>query len=255
MPKGRPSMDHNSIYVLAETAGHAVPTTLAATLGLGFVLGLKHATEADHVVAVSTIVTEHKSIWKSALVGAMWGIGHTLALLIAGLALLLLRTKIPERIEHALETGVAVMIIILGVGVLVRLLREKTIHVHAHEHDGHAHAHIHSHDHGTEHVHAHKHALPWRGKAVLVGTIHGLAGSGALTVLVMQQLPTVTTGLVYIIVFGVGTIGGMLIMSGLVSVPIAAAAGRYEKLHQTLCGLAGIGSICFGLYYAYSVWA
>jgi high-affinity nickel permease len=248
-------MTHIFPLAVADLTGQPAPATLAATLGLGFILGLKHAIEADHVVAVSAIVTEHKSIWKSALVGAMWGIGHTLALLVAGLALLLMRSRIPEHVEHALETAVALTIVVLGVGVLLRLFRGKTIHAHAHEHDGHAHLHLHTHDHGAEHIHAHQHALPWRGKAVFVGVIHGLAGSGALTVLVMQQLPTVITGLVYILVFGVGTIGGMLLMSGLVSVPIAAAAGRYDKLHGLICTLAGLGSVVFGIYYAYSAWA
>jgi len=234
---------------------HTVSSSLLATLGLGFVLGLKHATEADHVVAVSAIVTEHKSVWKSALVGALWGIGHTFSLLVAGLILLLVRAKIPEHVGNWLETAVAVMIVGLGISVLVRLLRNKTIHVHAHEHDGHAHIHLHSHDHGREGVHAHSHRLgPWKAKSVAVGVVHGLAGSGALTVLVMQELPSLATGLAYIVIFGVGTIAGMLLMSGLVSLPIAAAAGRYNRLHTALCTVAGVGSIAFGLYYGYSIW-
>lgn len=255
-----------------------VAPTLGAAMGLGFVLGLKHATEADHVVAVSAIVTEHGRIWKSALVGAFWGIGHTLALLVAGLVLLNVRTRIPEGLATWLEMLVAAMIVWLGVGVLRRLLRDRTIHAHAHEHDGTRHIHFHVHAKGREHVHDHGHGLrepaaappasasghrhvhrrrlpPWGIKAIAVGVVHGLAGSGALTLLVMQQLPSVVSGLAYIAVFGIGTVAGMLIMSGLVSVPLTLAAGRYGRVHGALCGLAGVGSVVFGLYYGYSVWA
>lgn len=233
-----------------------IAPTLGAALGLGFVLGLKHATEADHVVAVSTIVTQHRSVYKSALVGALWGIGHTLALLATGLALLILRSEVPPAVTAGLEYAVAVMIAALGASVLYRLLLEKNIHVHAHAHSGHRHVHLHAHHRGLEHQHDHRHGFPaWGVKSVAVGIVHGLAGSAALTLLVMQRLPGLGNGLLYIAAFGLGTVAGMILMSGLISLPVVLAPARYQRWHRGLCGGAGAGSIAFGIYYAYSVGA
>lgn len=234
---------------------HEVGATLGATLAWGFVWGIRHALEADHVVAVSAIVTAHRSVWRSALVGAFWGIGHTAALLVAGLVLIGLKRQMPAGLAAGLEACVAAIIVALGVGVLLQLRRSATIHVHVHEHDGRPHAHLHVHARGHEHVH-HHHGLPaWGLRPLAVGIVHGLAGSGAVTVLVMQSLRSVSDGLLYMVVFGAGTIAGMLLMSGVLSVPLALAAGRYERLHRGLCALAGMGSVAFGLYYGYSVWA
>src|SRR5262249_35200917 len=113
----------------------------------------------------------------------------------------------------------------------------------------------HVHQKGHEHEHAHKHAMPaWGVKALAVGTVHGLAGSGAMVLMIMQKLPSMATGLLYIGVFGAGTIAGMLLISGLVSAPLRVAAGRYGRLHRRLCAAAGVGSVLFGAYYGYSLW-
>jgi len=121
-------------------------------LGLGFLLGPKHATEADHLVAVTTIVSEQRSVSRSALVGAMWGVGHTAALLAAGVVVILLEVTIPERVAEALEFGVALMIVSLGSRVLyLALRRRRRVHVHAHTHGGHTHTHLHFHENGDEH--------------------------------------------------------------------------------------------------------
>lgn len=230
-------------------------STLSATLSLGFVLGIRHATEPDHVVAVSTIVSEHKNAWRSALVGALWGLGHSLALLVAGLVLLAIRCHITETLGACLETGVALMIVILGIGVLRRLLRDRTIHIHAHEHGGHPHIHLHSHTHGHEHEHAHPHgATAWKLKPIMVGIMHGLAGSGALTIMVMQKMPSLATGLLYVVVFGAGTVVGMWTMGGLLSLPLNVVAGRYERAQRALHAVVGVGSVAFGIYYGFSVW-
>src|SRR5918911_1822657 len=106
-------------------------------LGLGFLLGLRHATEADHLVAVSTIVSENRSLWRSAAVGALWGLGHTVSLFVAGALLIALRVPVPERVATALELAVALMIVLLGTRILYLVLKgRRDVHVHAHTHGG-----------------------------------------------------------------------------------------------------------------------
>src|ERR687893_1727255 len=129
-------------------------------LGLGFVLGLKHATEADHLGAVSTIVSEHRSIWRSAAVGGLWGLGHTASLFVAGAVLIALRVPVPEGVATALELLVALMIVLLGTRILYLVLRgRRDVHVHAHEHGGRAHTHPHFHGRGDAHRAADAHAV------------------------------------------------------------------------------------------------
>src|SRR5688572_14463361 len=135
---------------------------LLSVLAVGLVFGLKHATEVDHVVAVSTIVSQQRNVWRSTLVGAMWGAGHTASLLITGAVVLSLRIAIPERVSNWLEFGVALMIIGLGAIALWRsLLKRNDVHVHEHSHDGVSHVHIHFHDSDTRHQAAspHSHAI------------------------------------------------------------------------------------------------
>src|SRR5262245_13533871 len=149
-------------------------------LGLGFVLGLKHATEADHLVAVTTIVSEQRSVWRSAMVGALWGVGHTASLFVAGVLVILLQFTIPRSIAMLLELAVALMIVLLGSRVLYLALRNRnTIHVHAHTHSGRTHSHLHFHDasdaHAVGEAHAHESAghrlTGWR--PLVVGMVHG----------------------------------------------------------------------------------
>lgn len=228
-----------------------------ALLGLGLVFGLKHATEADHIVAVSTIVSEQRSLLRSALVGALWGVGHTASLIFVGIIVLALRVAVPESIAHWLEFGVALMIIGLGTSALLRALsrRRADVHLHQHKHDGVSHVHIHFHEHGTEHtgaVAAHSHAVSKIGfKPLLVGAMHGLAGSAALTLLVLTQINSTALGLLYLAVFGIGSIVGMLLMSGLIGLPFAFSARRFNGVHYGLQTVAGALSIVFGLWYAY----
>ena len=161
--------------------------SMLAVLSIGLVFGLKHATEVDHVVAVSTIVSQHRNVFHSALVGALWGIGHTASLLVIGAVVLSLRVTIPERVSGWLELGVAIMIICLGLSALRRALRKNAeVHVHQHSHDGLSHTHVHFHEDETRHQPAapsqHSHTVSRLGwKPVLIGMMHGLAGSGALT--------------------------------------------------------------------------
>lgn len=224
-------------------------------LGIGLVFGLKHATEVDHVVAVSTIVSRHRSLWRSGLVGAMWGAGHTAALLITGAIVLSLRVAIPERVGNWLEFGVALMIIGLGAAALWRALAKRAdVHVHEHSHDGVSHVHIHFHENETRH-HAsktHSHAISAIGlKPVLIGTVHGLAGSAALTLLVLTQIDSAWVGFFYLLIFGAGSIVGMILMSGLIGLPFALSSRNAGRVHHHLQTTAAGLSIAFGFWYAY----
>jgi ABC-type nickel/cobalt efflux system permease component RcnA len=231
-----------------------------AVLGLGFVLGLKHATEVDHVVAVSAIVSEQRNLARAALVGGLWGVGHTASLVIVGAIVLILRVAIPERVVGWLEFGVALMIITLGVMALARAWRgRRDVHLHEHSHEGSAHTHLHFHE-PEEHQHshaahsrqAHSHAIKRLGlKPLLVGMAHGLAGSGALTLLVLSQSPSVIVGLLYLVLFGLGSVVGMMLMSGLIGLPFVLGARRLGGLGSGLQVLAGALSIGFGCWYAY----
>ena len=228
-----------------------------ALLGLGLVFGLKHATEVDHVVAVSAIVSEHRSVFRSALVGGLWGVGHTAALVVVGVVVLVFRAAIPAPVASWLEFGVALMIIGLGVLAMMRVLRRRSdVHLHQHSHDGQSHVHIHFHEATTRHRHgqssAHTHAVSAIGvKPLLVGTMHGLAGSGAVTLLVLTQIKSVWLGLLYLAIFGIGSIAGMLLMSGLIGLPFALTSRNLSGLHHRLQAAAAGLSIAFGLWYAY----
>ena len=201
--------------------------TVMATLGLGFVLGLKHATEADHLAAVSAIVTEKRSLWQSAVVGGLWGAGHTVSLLVAGFFVIALGVAIPERLANLLELVVALMIVFLG----TRLLRHAPSM--------------------TTHDHAHNGFSGWR--PVLVGIVHGLAGSAALTLLVLAEVVrngTPALGFAYLLVFGAGSIGGMLLMSSLIGLPISLGARFFQRTLVPIRVLVGVMSTGFGVLYA-----
>lgn len=232
------------------------PLSAFGLLGIGLVFGLKHATEADHIVAVSTIVSHERSLLRSATVGALWGVGHTASIIAVGFIVLALRVAIPEGIANWLEFGVALMIIGLGTSALLRALNHRSrVHLHQHKHDGLSHVHLHFHEHGTEHkgsVAAHSHKVSRIGlKPLLVGAMHGLAGSAALTLLVLTQINSIALGLVYLAVFGIGSIAGMLLMSALVGLPFALSARKFNGLHYGLQSVAGALSIVFGVWYAY----
>lgn len=229
-------------------------TSIGAALTLGFVLGLRHALDPDHLVAVSTIVSEHKSIKRSSLVGTFWGLGHTASLLGIGIVILLLRASIPAHFEPWMEAPVAAMLIVLGVSATWRVLRERgwQVHTHPHSHaDGAPHTHVHLHAHEQ---HDHKHRLFRMGrKPFLVGLVHGIAGSAALTLAVLTTIPSVAFGLLYITVFGIGSIGGMLLMSAMIGLPFAVTARRFSVVNGGIRLFAGVFSILFGLLLAWNL--
>lgn len=227
-------------------------SAFSLALGLGFVLGLKHALEADHLIAVSTIVSEHKTVWKSALVGTMWGIGHTLSLLVVGVVVLFMRLSISPRLALSMEFSVALMLILLGANVLWKYRRGEHLHVHSHEQGGSWHLHFHSHAPASESSRSH-HPVQIQRRPLWVGMVHGLAGSAALTLLVLTTLPTPLSGLVYILVFGLGSIGGMLLMSTAISLPFVLTAQRFDRFNHHIRFLAGTLSALFGGFLAYQI--
>jgi ABC-type nickel/cobalt efflux system permease component RcnA len=229
--------------------------SVLALLFMGLVFGLKHATEVDHIVAISTIVSQNRNLLRSTAVGALWGVGHSAALLITGVVVLCLRITIPERVSHWLEFGVAVMILALGTSALWRALRKRAeVHLHEHRHDDVSHVHLHFHEPTTRHGNAkaatHTHSVSAAGlKPVLIGTIHGLAGSGPLTLLILTQIKSPVIGLLYLSLFGIGATLGMLLMSGLIGLPFVLSSRRLSGFHQHLQTAAAVLSIAFGLWY------
>lgn len=228
-----------------------------AVLTFGLVLGFKHATEADHVIAVSSIVTEHRQLVKVGLVGALWGVGHTITLVFVGLIVLVLGIAIPEHISQYLEFGVGLMIIGLSGTALARVLRgSPDIHIHKHNHGSSTHSHLHFHEEDTEHdlsLEAHSHSIAQVGlKPLLVGAMHGLAGSAALTLLVLTQVRSLWLGLSYLLLFGMGSIFGMITVSMIIGMPFALSASRLTKFALSLQLAAGAVGVCFGCWYAYS---
>jgi len=239
-----------SAMMTPEPAAPGLLST-ASLLGLGLVFGLKHALEADHVAAVSTIVSEHRSVWSSSLVGALWGVGHTLSLLVAGVAVIVLHVEINDRVAMALELGVAVMLISLGANALRRLWRGGRAHMHVHQHGGRPHLHPHLHGGAAEADPHHHHRIGVR--PLLIGVVHGLAGSAALMLLVLSSIPSPRIGFAYIIIFGIGSIGGMLGVSALMSLPIQLAAHRFSRAHTTVRTVAALCSFVFGIAMAYQI--
>ncbi len=220
--------------------------SLIAALGLGFVLGLRHALDADHVVAVSTFVSQERSVLRSCLRGTFWGIGHTVALLAAGAVVFAFRIRISPDLEQGLEGVVGMVLILLGGHVLLRALGAVSLHRHQHSHGGapHSHLHVHVGDPGE-----HRHLHLWRAapQPLLMGLLHGLAGSGALVLLVLASMPSPAAALAYILVFGVGSTAGMLVLSGLIGVPFALTAGGSRNLALGLQVVVGAASVMIGL--------
>jgi sulfite exporter TauE/SafE len=220
-----------------------------ATLALGFVLGLKHALDADHLVAVSTIVGRSQSVWKSAWVGAIWGMGHTASLFVAAVAVILLRVTISPTVALSMEFCVGLMLIVLGADLVRRVATGRiAIHSHAHEHGDHAHVHLHVHTDAGDHAH---HAVGKR--PFIVGLVHGMAGSAALMLFVLSTIDNPWIALLYVAIFGMGTIGGMLVMSALIGLPFAVASRRLSAFVGRLQLAVGIFSFAFGIFYTWQV--
>jgi sulfite exporter TauE/SafE len=213
-------------------------------LGLGFLLGARHALDTDHIVAVSTMLTHTPDFRRSGLVGLCWGVGHTAMLLAVGLVVIALQVTIPESVAQTFEAGVGVMLVVLGGALALTLYREHW-HLHAHAHDGERHLHLHSHRLDTDH--GHRHGWPGSLRPILVGMVHGLAGSAALTLVVLSTVRTPWEGIAYIFVFGLGSILGMVALGILMSVPFVLSVSQGRSLQVGLQGVASVASIGFGL--------
>ena len=221
--------------------------TTFSVLLIGFVLGLQHAVEADHLAAVSTIVSEKKNLWTASLVGGMWGVGHTISLFAVGALVIFLKLQISESLEVKLEALVGGMLVLLGINALRKLFTAEKIHVHTHEHGAREHVHIHSHKLEQAEVSHHR----FSPRSVLIGMVHGLAGSAALMLLIVPTIASPTLALLYILIFGIGSIGGMMAMSFLVGLPFHFTANRFEVLNKGIRVCAGVFSLGLGTLIVY----
>lgn len=210
---------------------------------LGLLLGMEHALDADHVVAISTIVSESRSLFRSLLIGVLWGIGHTATLLVVGLLVLYLRIPVPFWVAFSAELVVGLILILLGLQILWKH-NKRRIHAHSHRHGDALHIHFHAHE--TTAAHTHEHGGPHGRKSLLVGAVHGLAGSAALMLLVLSTIRSPLIGGFYILMFGLGSILGMLAVSALIGLPFLLTLGRFQRLHAGARVLAGVLSIAVG---------
>jgi ABC-type nickel/cobalt efflux system permease component RcnA len=257
---------------------------LLAAVGLGFVLGMRHATDPDHVIAVSTIVSRQRSIRQAGIIGALWGVGHTITIFCVGAAIILFNIVIPPRIGLAMELAVGLMLILLGIlnltGVMKRITHRYTpdhnqgsvVHSHRHEHSGVVHEHIHGH---SPEVHMHlasegprKRDQKPRGifqnvfqklglyqflRPLAVGLVHGLAGSAAVALLVLAEIRDPRWAIAYLLVFGIGTIAGMMLITMMIGAPFAYTRKRFAPFNQGLGIASGLLSIAFGLFVTFQI--
>lgn len=218
-------------------------------LGLGFLLGMQHALEADHIAAVSSIAARRTRVGDIVRHGLTWGLGHTLTLFAFAGAAILLGRAIPEHVARPIETAVGIMLVGLGAHVLWRLWRDR-VHFHRHAH-GDGTVHIHGHSHAGEAVpharaaHAHGHGFRWR--TLLVGLMHGMAGSAALLVLAVSQASSPAAGLGYVALFGIGSMIGMGALSTVIAVPLAVTARWLTFANRGLQGAVGAVTIAIGV--------
>jgi High-affinity nickel-transport protein len=216
-------------------------------LGIGFLLGMQHALEADHIAAVSSIAARRTDVRDIVKHGLTWGLGHTLTLFVFAGAAMLLGHAIPNQLARPLETAVGIMLVGLGAHVLWRLWRDR-VHFHQHGHgDGTEHIHIHSHVNEAiphqQSAHLHQHGFRWR--TLLVGSMHGMAGSAALLVLAISQVANAAYGMFYVLLFGIGSMLGMGALSVVIAVPLAASARWLTWANRGLQG--GVGAITIGI--------
>ena len=225
---------------------------MTSVLLLGLLIGMQHALEADHIAAVASIAARQSSPRRIITHGAVWGLGHTLTLMaFAGLAVML-GTTIGDGLAGWLETAVGVMLVGLGGHLLYRLWRDR-IHFHMHRHgDGVVHFHAHSHrgearDHSASaHDHAHPAKLPVR--TLLVGMMHGMAGSAALLILTAASVGTPALGFAYVALCGAGSILGMAALSAVIAVPISYSARLMTWANRGLQGAIGAATVVLGVW-------
>lgn len=222
---------------------------LLMTLFIGFTLGIKHSLEPDHVIAVSTIVSRTKRLWSASIVGIFWGIGHTLTLFIVGMLFIFMKQEIPHVVALSLEFAVGILLVYLGITSLL-FPERKNVHNHDHLHMGIKHKHYHSHDDEPEHMHSHK-EMPYM-KSVFIGLVHGLSGSAAMILLTMGTVKNYWHAGIYIMIFGVGTVIGMLLCTMIIGIPFAMSSNN-KRYNIILTRVAGAISTVFGAYYMFDL--
>ena len=252
-------------------------TSGLAILAIGFFLGMRHATDPDHVIAVSTIVSRERSVAKAAFIGILWGLGHTLTILAVGATIILFGLAIPTRVGLTMEFCVGLMLIFLGVLNLtgaMKWMREKFSpahppvtgkHAHIHQHDAKLHFHWHSHSAEREH-HGESLSAPkelegsfgglgvYQGlRPLFVGIVHGLAGSAAVALLVLSAIRDPKWAVLYLLVFGVGTIAGMMLITSIIALPFSLVGYRFAWLNRSLITGSGVLSLAFGLFVCYQI--
>jgi high-affinity nickel-transport protein len=263
---------------------------LASLLFLGFFLGMRHATDADHVVAIATIVSRQRTLRGSALIGGAWGVGHTFTILVVGGAIILFGVVIPARVGLAMELAVGIMLVLLGLLTLTglgqvireaagaRVGRAMPGHGHGHDHFADGYPHDHAHAHGDYvHQHAHAHGAEGHGhredqtplaridrrlggltlyhwlRPLVVGIVHGLAGSAAVALLVLAAVRDPVWAMAYLLLFGAGTILGMMLITTALAAPFAFSWTRLPRFNWQLRVASGLISFGFGLLLIYQI--
>ena len=263
--------------VTARSRPGATTITNLPIILLGFLLGMRHALDPDHVIAVSTIVSRQRNAWSAAIIGSLWGIGHTVTITVVGGAIIVFGVVIPPRLGLAMEFSVALMLILLGVlslaGVTQRVTAmltpgggsDASVHAHPHSHSDYIHTHPHGHE-PAPHGHADTETPLWRVdrlfgslgayqfvRPLVVGIVHGLAGSAAVALLVLAAIRDPLWAVAYLLLFGVGTVAGMMLITAVIGLPFAYTANRFVTMHRYLGVASGLLSLGFGLFLAYQI--
>jgi high-affinity nickel permease len=250
-------------------------------LAVGFFLGMRHATDPDHVIAVTTIVSNQRNRMRAAMIGAFWGVGHTVTIFVVGAGIILFNLVIPVRVGLSMELSVAVMLIILGLANVAAFLRSMPagathtdamhtdeaveVHSHSHSHGDFIHSHPHTHQPDSHSHAADQTPVAWLDRMFgkvgvyqylrpfVIGVVHGLAGSAAVALLVLTTIRNVHWAIAYLLIFGVGTIAGMMLITMSLAFAFTTAGKGRQKFSRRLALASGLLSLGFGLFVAYEI--
>ena len=247
--------------------------TAVSLVALGFFLGMRHATDPDHVIAVGTIVARQRTLRRGVAIGALWGLGHSVTIVIVGGAIILFNVVIPPRVGLSMEMTVALMLVVLGVWNVTSLVDDfrarialgRARHAHPHQHGDYVHVHAHGHG-GDDHGHREEDTPQARvdrllgglrayqlARPLVVGIVHGLAGSAAIALLVLTTIRDAPWAFAYLVLFGIGTIVGMMLITLLIAAPLAFAGPRLPRVDRHMRLVSGLLSVGFGLFLAYQI--
>jgi len=248
--------------------------TLFSIIALGFFLGMRHATDPDHVIAVTTIVSRQRNVRYAALIGLLWGLGHTITIFVVGSAIILFGLVIPPRLGLTMELSVGLMLILLGIlshSGITRWITETFTPLrsgqdtHSHGHGDYIHSHARGHTTGKHGYSEDATPVGWMDRTLgsmdfyqvlrplVVGVVHGLAGSAAIALLVLTTIRVPGWAVLYLLVFGIGTLGGMMLITAAIAVPFTFSENRFARLHRGLGLASGLVSLIFGLFIVYQM--